>query len=810
MLALAVALMIAAGVAGFGLYTHYAQDLPPLDQFDGLLGAGVTRFESADGQLVGEWSQERRVAVRWDQLPRELVLAVLAAEDARFFFHTGVDLRGIARAMLANLKAGSIREGASTITQQLAKTLVGNEKSYARKIREAILARRMDDRYTKQQILTWYLNTVFFGHRSHGIQAAAQNYFRRDVWDLSLAQMAMLVGVLPAPSTTNPAVNMAAARKNMRHVLGQMHGRAWIDDGALAAALAEGETLTIQPTRDTMGDHVPGYTAEVRARIVGRYDAPGEGRSWLDRGLTVSMAVDPALQHLATRSMAGALESLAKRQGYPGPLARLDRRDYFGRIQAQGSPRALDPGTRHLGRVSKVDKETARVELTPDAKGSVSLSSARWATPYTEWPIGDDGRRVTGGKVSLDRKLRDLGKAMAAGDIVWVEVKGGPPAALELELAPIPLMEGALVSWPSHSGGVDTLVGTWDFDRSEVQRTLRHRQTGSLMKPIFYGKAYDMGVPPSAHVSGQAFTEGTYDPSRGKARPDALLWDALARSINPMSLRVLREIKKRSPRAPGGGRDLTHLREWGEALGLGRPLQGNAAEPLGADQTPFDMAQALATFARRGTAPHAALVRKVVDRHGVVLERNMTPIDPHATFGDAILALWHTVTTPQARRIPESTAYLVTSNLEQVIQRGTGKKARKLGREAAGKTGTLPYDVWFGGYTFDRVAVAWIGADKRERALGRSERVNKVTGGRTALPGWLAFMKGVDPSSARPARSMVEKPPDDIVHLRIDRESGLLARKGGIVIPHHRGHVPTEFTPEPDIPQDIEALTDEF
>ncbi|MGM0575767.1 MAG: penicillin-binding protein 1A [Myxococcota bacterium] len=786
-----------AGAAAFGAYAWYARDLPRLDRFDDLVSPGVTRFEAGDGQVVGEWYQQRRIQLDWDQLPRKLVLAFLAAEDARFFFHEGVDLKGIVRAMITNIRAGEIREGASTITQQLAKALVGHDKSYERKIREAILARRMEDIYTKQQILTWYLNAIYLGHGSYGVQAAAQNYFRKDVWDLDLAEVAMIGGLPQSPGRVNPAVDMPAARRRMGHVLDQMHRRGWITADEREAALST--DLEVHPIRDTLGDHVPYYTEEVRKRIVDRYGEDGEGRSWLDLGLRVSMAVDPATQRVASEALGAALEDLAKRQGFPGPLGRMERDDFLARSAPYLPAGGVSEGDRLLGRVTKAGEETATVELADGVAGTLRLKDTRWAGPYTEFPV-KGGRRITSGRVSFEPRLGAMNDALSPGDVVYVEVGGGKRDAPSLEMVPIPLMEGAFVSYPTAGGGLDALVGGWDFDRSQVNRAFSVRQTGSTMKPIVYSKAYDLGLPPSALFSGAPFREGDYNPTGKRTKDDMLVWDALAKSENSVSLRVLQYVLHHTSR--------DDYQAWGRALGLPRQLEGFTSEVLGADQTPFGMAHAFGVFARRGLDPTMGLVRKVVDDSGRVLERHVHPLDRHAPLHDVILAAWDRALRPAERRIAPRTAYLTGANLVEVVERGTGRRARRLEREVAGKTGTLPYDVWFDGFSRERVAVVWIGADRRERPLGLSEDVNRVYGSDTALPAWLAFMERV--GAGRPHRSIVREPPPDIVRVRVDPDTGLLARDGGREIPHREGTAPTEFGWEPESPQNIHETETEF
>ncbi len=782
---------LAGGAAGGVAYVHYARGITPavVRSFGDEGPTAATRFTAADGQVVGEWALERRVEVPWEALPQRLILAFLAAEDARFFAHGALDLRGIARAALANLASGRITGGGSTITQQLAKRLVGPRKSLARKAREAILARRLEDLYSKVEILTMYLNSVYLGHHSDGVQAAAQNYFHKDVSELTLGECALLAGLPQQPSRANPVRNPQAARRRQAYVLGQMVRWGWASEAEAQAA--KDEPWTLYPRADLLGDHLPAYVEPVREEIATRYGAEGDPQAWLRRGLQVSLQVEPGHQAVARGALAAALEDLARKQGFAGALGTLDRATFFAR-NARWLPRDAPPapGARLVGRVARVTKRAAAVELGEGLAGTIPLARTRWAGPYTEQPRGLRGKRRRRAKASFKPRLGDMRDALKPGDVVLVDVRGGEPGALDLDLVPVPLMGGALLSTPLGAGGLDAAVGTWDFDRSQVDRTRALRQTGSVMKPIVYSLAYDLGLPPSALFSGAPFRAGKYNPTGRRTKDDMLVWDALVRSENSVSLRVLQYVL--------GHTSLATYRGWGERLGLARPLQGNTAEVLGGDQTPESILGAYTVFATRGLAPRLPRIRKVVDAQGRVLERHITPVDPHANAGDTIRAVWDAALHPRARRVDEKTAYLMEANLVDVVRRGTARRARKLGVSAAGKTGTLPYDVWFVGFTSNRAALVWLGADRRRRTLGPSEAHNVIHGGDAALPAWLAYMQAVDRDV--PARELDKRVPRGVAHYRVDPETGLLARSGGRVIPHLEGTQPKAFAPAKDAP----------
>lgn len=815
LLVAAVAGLVAVVGAGFALYARYARDLPPIIPFEAHTFEGVTTFLADDGDVIGELFEERRILLPYEKIPRKLLLAFLAVEDKRFFSHEGIDLRGVLRAALSNLRAGGVVEGGSTITQQLAKQTLGRDKTLTRKVREAIFARRLEDRYTKEQILLLYLNKIYLGHNSYGVQAAAQNYFRKNVWELSLGEMAMIAGLPQSPSRVNPAVNMKASRRRQKEVLDKMVDAGFVGrEDADAAAAAP---LTVYPLMDDFADKVPWFTEHVRKSL-----GDVAGPDWLRRGLTVHTTASVPLGIAAEESLAEGLHDLDHEQGWRGPLATVpdaETRDaVLGRVEAafQGAP-AVGELTPVI--VATATSKGVEVLVTPTVRGFIPLEGLKWAGAYTVLPLVEKRRggrtvkvRDESKSVSWQPKLGDPAKVFRPGDVVLARVvaeptkkpKGfqpTPEGQLRLALEQPPKVEGAFVAFDPDTGYVKAIAGGWDFERSEVDRVHSLRQTGSTMKPLVYALAYDLGLAPSTVFSGAPFRFEGYNPTGDKAVPDMTLWDGLTKSENSISLRALQYVLDHGSKE--------RWAEWGRRLGLSRELQGYPSEVLGTDQTLWDMTGAYAAFAREGRVVPRTFVRRVVDRDGKVLARSLAPADPANDARDMLDALFDAAARPPKQVIDPATAYLTAANLHEVTVRGTGSRVGKaLAHEAAGKTGTLPYDVWFVGFTDHFVAGAWLGAERRDRPLGRSVRQNKAYGGDTALPVWLRWMRLAHES--RPKRKLTDRVPPSVEVARIDPVTGLLAREGGMLVPHKRGTAPTRSTPVGGLPGFVESQERDF
>ncbi len=794
---LSAAAAVAAPLFGAGVYVYYSRDLPEVHRIADYRPPTVSSFFAADGRLLGEFTVERRVVVPIEAMPRHLIEAFLAAEDKRFFEHGGIDYISTARAVLANYRAGETTQGASTITQQLCKTLVGNEKSYTRKIREAILARRTEAVLTKLEILHLYLNQVYLGHGAYGVQAAAQNYFRKDVGDLTLAESAMLAGLPPQPGRLTPVLDWEGAKRRQKYVLDRLVEEGFVD--AATAQAASAEQITVHPVLENLFDERgPYFTEHVRRDVQQRYGYDALNRD----GLRVYMTVDADLQQFAQDALREGLLALGERQGYTGSPTRLegDKIDEFLKKSKvlYGGPAEIVPDRYYLGVVTAAEKERATVRVG-DVEGLLPLKGGvDWAAPYD--PKGGWN----------NRKIDDVRKAVDVGDVVVVRKYRGDRYNAEpgvvFALSQEPRVQGALVSMDPHTGYVQAMVGGFDYDQSEYNRAFQGcRQPGSVFKPIVYSLAlegdYTLATPlddtpiakyDSAHQL--IWKPKNYE---GEFKGDVLLRNALVNSMNVPSIRVIEHV----------GAD--RAAEWAKHLGITTPMSPDPSLVLGASCVyPWDMVNVYATFALRGLQPRTAFVKRVEDRDGKILEDRTAFNDPWAPTGPKLDGMLRTLFEPRTRRINTDTAYLMQTLLRGVVESGTGGPAQKLGKPAGGKTGTTDaYDAWFVAFTESLVTGVWVGADLNDRRLGSGE-----TGGKAALPIWLSFMQkaldGVD------QREFTAEPPPGIEVAAIDYGTGLLAAPGrrSISLPFKSGTVPNERVQEAgsfDI-RDLDQVGDRF
>ena len=753
-LLLGIVLAITLGT-GFTVYTlGLLKDLPTIEQLREVKFSVPLRIYSSDGLLIGEYGRERRIPVRVEESPPLLTDAILAAEDANFYQHPGVDFAGIVRAALSNLRSGSHGQGASTITMQVARNFfLSREKTYTRKLKEILLAFEMERALSKDEILELYINKIFLGQRAYGFGAAARVYYGRDLADLSLPEIAMLAGLPKAPSRDNPVRNPVRAEERRNYVLRRLWELGKIDDFAYENAVKAPVTSSLHVT--TFELDAP-YVAEMARRQMVEWF----GKEVYESGFNVQVTVGADDQRAATQALRRGLIAYDRRHGYRGPATTLDPgimadpRRVVEALQAVPSSGEIVPAA-----VTAVQERSFRAMLRDGAEIEVGWDGMNWA------------RRHLGAN-SLGPQPKQAAEIVSPGDVVFVarEQEGEKSGEHGWQLSQLPEISGALVSLRPADGAILALVGGFDYSLSEFNRaTQARRQPGSNIKPFIYSAALDKGYTPASLVSGAPIV--VEDVPGHLWRPEnysrkffgpVRLRFALSKSLNLVSVRLLRNI--------GIDYALQHL----EKFGFDRSnLPHTLSLALGsASLTPIEVAAGFAVFASGGMKVRPYLIQRIVDREGVAFPvpvREEEPV-PEATVAmvnaDAAGAGTNEaqVTDPD-RAISAENAFIMTSMMQQVIRSGTAVKALSLERsDIAGKTGTTNnyVDAWFSGYNPDVTTTVWVGFDTPAH-LGRKE-----SGARAALPIWIDYMEQA--LADIPERTLV--PPPGVVSRLVDRENG--------------------------------------
>ncbi len=734
--------LVAVGVA-VGVYRHYSKDLPRIESLTDYRPPTITTVHAADGTKIGEFYKERRIVAPLEKMTPRLIDAFVAAEDARFFEHRGLDFAGIFRAALKNLEAGAVVQGGSTITQQVTKSfLLTPERKWSRKFREAILAYRIDKAFSKEEILYLYLNQIYLGHGAYGVEAAAQNYFGVSADELTLDQCALIAGLPQAPSEYSPIRNPEKALARRKYVLGQMAEKGHVTEAEAEAAAQK--PLVLAKRHNWFQETTPYYTEHVRRYVKEAY---GEDALY-NQGLEIHTAVDVELQRAARRALNDGLRELDKRhEGYRGPLETI-RPDAASQtiavLKAEwDSPAA---GTIVRGVVSGTTESAYAVQLG-GGTARLPFSSLKWA--------------LRGKK---DVKAETL---LKPGDLIEVRLVEKPEedGAWTLALEQPPEVQGALVSIEGETGFVRAMVGGDDYKTSQFNRAVQaKRQPGSAFKPIIYAAALDHGYTPATVVMDNAFV---YRNARMNWKPrnydrqfhgPNLMRIALAKSRNLSTINILDDI------------GVDYAIRYARKLGIESDLAENLSISLGSSGiSPLELTLAYSVFANGGHRVKPVFITRILDRDGNELE---------------------SYELDRVQAIEPETAYLITSMMESVIQAGTGRRVRSIGRPAAGKTGTTNdlHDAWFAGFTPDFVTGVWVGHD-HEKPLGRRE-----TGGKAAGPIWLEYMKAAHENL--PVRDFPVPP--GIVFTKVDAETGLLpspATEKTIFECFKKGTVPTRQTP---------------
>ncbi len=759
-----------------GAYFYVAGSLPKVDSLSDYRPPVISRVLSDEGEVIAEFYRERRIVVPVARMPERLVRSFVAAEDSKFFEHQGIDLFSILRAALKNLKAGGVVQGGSTITQQIAKgLLLTPEKKFSRKFKEAILAWRMEKRLSKDELLYLYLNQIYLGHGAYGVQAAAENYYNKNVEDLTLAECAMLAGLPQAPSRYSPYRNFARAKERQKYVLGRMVEDGYITEQEAAAAVAE--PLTIHPRTNAHTHEAAYFTEQVRRYLEQTY---GEETLYTG-GLEIRTTMNLAMQKAAHLAVQENLREHDRRYGYRGPERVLEGAEIEAFLSEQApelDARPPVPGSLLDAVLTGSTAQSLQVRFG-NRQGELPLKGMGWAgkvrvVAADQAPAGNANGKET---------------RLPLGSLLRVRVqKVAEDGRLTLALDQEPEAQGALVALDPASGEVKAMVGGYDFYRSQFNRvTQARRLPGSAFKPLIYAAALDKGYTPATVILD---TPLVY-PQRGKEdwRPQnydkkfkgpLTFREALTHSNNIVTIKILEDI--------GVGYALGYAQK----LGIESPLNRDLTLALGSSAiTPLELATAYSVFANGGVRVSPFYVTRVTDRDGRVLE-SINPGD----FPGGPRSGQRLLSVSRERVISPETSFLITNLMESVIQNGTGQGAKELGRPAAGKTGTTNdlKDAWFAGYVPQLVTVSWTGYDQ-ERPLGRKE-----TGARAALPAWLSFMKAAVkawPPSDFPV-------PDTIEFSAIDPRTGLLAsdaQSDAMVEAFAPGTAPTRYSVEEERPR---------
>jgi penicillin-binding protein 1A len=770
------------------VYLYLEPKLPPIETLKDVRLQVPLRVYTRDGELMAEYGEMKRVPLRYEQFPPQLVQAFLAAEDNRFFEHPGVDYQGLLRAAFHLIRTGERGQGGSTITMQVARNFfLSREKTYTRKINEILLSLKIERELSKEQILELYLNKIYLGKRAYGAAAAAQIYYGKTLAELNLAQLAMIAGLPKAPSAYNPIINPERAIQRRNYVLGRMHELEFIEQAQFDEAVNAPVTADVH-TLNTEVD-AP-YAAEmVRAEMLERY-----GKDAYTYGYKVYTTIDARLQQAANQALHDNLLAYDRRHGFRGAEAHRELPELAGAeewsaaLQGFGTIGGLEPAL-----VIAMAEKEAVCYLPQGELVVVTWDGLSWARPYLS-------------ENSLGAEPKNSTDILKVGDIVRLEQDGEGL----WQLAQVPQVSGALVSLRPTDGALLAMTGGFDFFHSKFNRaTQAERQPGSNFKPFIYSAALDNGYTlasiindaPVVFEDNELESEWRPENYSGKFYGPTRLHKALVNSRNLVSIRLLQSIGIRTA--------INYVTNFGfDPERLSRDL----SLALGsASITPYELVRGYATFANGGFLIEPYFIQRIEDSDGNVLyqadpliacddncaeflppeaETQEAPQQtlaqalaaaqgesgealPQAAPGDAsesplggeALVEELRLPRPAPRTVEKRNVYLVRTMMQDVIRHGTGRRALQLGRQdLAGKTGTTndQRDAWFSGYNNDVVTTVWVGFDTPQ-PLGSRE-----TGARAALPMWIDYMR--EALRDRPEAAMPQ--PDGMVSARIDATTG--------------------------------------
>ena len=719
---IAISIVIIGSVVG--AFIALAMGIPSVEELKRQDYAAGTKIYADDDILIGEIKLQKGIFVPLSKMPDGLKNAIIAVEDSRFWQHSGIDYIGITRALFKDLMYMSLKEGGSTITQQLAKIVfLSSEKTIIRKVKEAQLALTMEKELSKKEILELYLNRAFFGHGAYGIEMASRTYFGKSVTQINLAEAAMLAGLVKAPNSYSPFNDLVKAKERQALVLNRM-----VEEGYLKPAQAEAvkrQPLLLSQTRAST-ETFNYFIDYVRQYLLAKY---GEDKVYKG-DLRVHTTLNRNAQVQAQKALQDGLREVDKRRGWRGPIANREK------VQEVDSDRisfSATPGDISRGVVMSVSPKEAIIR-SRGISGKLSLADAMWAAAVLDKPN------------SKPRTLKhfSLTDILKKGDVISVKFKNIARKNITFSLEQEPEIEGAVAAVEPATGFLRALVGGFSYTKSDYNRAIMaQRQPGSAFKPIIYATAMERGFTPASIVidepvsyskgaTGEEWKPENYD---RKYLGPTRLREALAYSRNVVTVKLVDAI------------GVDRVIELSRNLGIQGNMERNLSIALGSTgATPLDMSSAFAVFANGGVKMKTTSIKFITDGRGEILESSQ----------------------PEATPVLSATsAFLITSMMEDVIRYGTGQRAN-IGRPAAGKTGTSNdyKDAWFVGYTPDLAAAVWVGFDDMRRSLGSGE-----VGGRAAAPIWRNFMSNTLSGHAATGFSV----PGGLVRARIDKATGLLA-----------------------------------
>ncbi|QRN04283.1 PBP1A family penicillin-binding protein [Legionella sp. MW5194] len=747
------------------LYIYLESQLPDIDFLKTVQLQVPLRIYTQEGLLIQEYGEKRRIPLTYDEIPKTLVYALLATEDQRFFEHPGVDIFGLGRATLRMIKTGTKSQGGSTITMQVARNfLLSRKKTFLRKFNEILLAIKIDRELSKEKILELYLNKIYLGNRAYGVGAAAIIYYGKPLKELNLAELAMIAGLPQAPSTQNPIVNPVAAKKRRDHVLERLLEEKYITKAQYDEAVKQPVTARYHGTNIQV--KAP-YVAEMIRQSL--YEHFGEKA--YTKGYKVYTTIKGPLQLTANEVIENHLIAYDHRHGYRGPIT------HFDAIQGKSSDElhkllSKYPTVNHLepALIVAVANRQAQAISRQGEELTIPWEGLSWARPALR-------------KGWVGKAPANASQVVHVGDVVYVRKKDN-----QWSLTQIPEAEAALVAMNPKNGALEALVGGFNFEKSKFNRaTQSSRQPGSSFKPFIYAAALNKGYTLATLVNDAPIVvDDPSQPTMWRPHNDnqtfggpTRLKEALVRSRNLVSIRVLDDL------------GLDYAIDFATHFGFHKENLPRALSlALGTlTVSPIDLTAAYAVFANGGYKIEPYIIDHITDNDGKVLLQQKPAIACEACDPKQVDA-----SSRAPRVIPADVAFLMTTAMKDVVQHGTAHAARVLNRQdIAGKTGTTndQVDAWFAGFNPDLVVVTWVGYD--------NPRSLHEYAANLALPMWIDFMKVA--LHKQPEHEFTK--PDNVVAVRIDPATGLLARS-------NQDNAITEYFREEDIPADDAPGTQEY